>query len=143
MKIGTSIPGAHPEPLNTSDSPGTRALLLSTRRDSGPDDTVDVDVDADVDGRTVTGVEPKGFAGDTGATVDGPVMTGVGPKGLPRARRQRRRGQQHDGHPGQCCGEQERFHVVGHSLGSLRRSPGQTVAVTGCRHTMVAAAPER
>jgi len=85
MKIGTSIPGAHPEPLNTSDSPGTRALLLSTRRDSGPDDTVDVDVDADVtvDGRTVPGVEPKGFAGGTGVDVDGPVITGVGPKGSP------------------------------------------------------------
>ena len=86
MKMGTSIPGAHPEPLNTSDSPGTRALLLSTRRDSGPDDTVDVDVDADVDGRTMTGLGPKGFAGGTGgtgATVDGPVMTGVGPKGSP------------------------------------------------------------
>ena len=54
--------------------------MLSTRtwRDG---DTVDADVT--VDGRTVTGVVPKGFAGGTGGTVDGCTMTGVGPKGSP------------------------------------------------------------
>ncbi len=80
MKMGTSIPGVHPEPLNTSDCPGTRAFLLSTRtwRDG---DTVDADVT--VDGRTMTEVGPKGFAGGTGGTVDGRTMTGVGPKGSP------------------------------------------------------------